>query len=624
MPTIAKRLSLVVALGLGCIALAWGLFWLHDIFVEERDAALAEIGGRRRALEQFAHKELEQRLRDRLDEARPTIDSAARDPLIPAGEMWLVEGGKQVLPRTAKAHPGGMTPARQQFMLLSDRRAAERELEVMQAKDPEGPWTGRLALLVELLAALEANDRPGIEQAVRGILAHRASFVIAATSDIPYTAAVLSLLELKAQPQRGLMESLLRTGLTSARGAKLEGLQRTLLENRERFTKPDLVYLRDRIVEICEPHNVLYSDFSARVDEPPGEVLTLPAELNGPTLVYKGRWYVEPARDQKVYGISLNVKAVLDEITSAMRERAIIGPEDEVRGGPSSATASVENIALEIASDDWEPAVSKVHDRYRLKAALEVVIAALVFGVMGLAGLVYRRRHRFLELKGEFVSAVSHELRTPLASIRLLAETLERRTKDLPKARDYPSRIIKDVDGLSFLVENILSFNRLSGGRWTAKLERVELAGVLAKIEDERDHWARKKAELSQANVESVELVADPDLLQLLLTNLARNACQYNEREVAQVRVAASRSEGAWILHVSDNGIGIPPGESERIFDDFYRSGGGKKSGQRGSGLGLAICRKIMEAHRGTIRVASTSERGTTFELRFPDGLDAG
>ncbi len=623
MPSILRRVSLLAALGFGCLALAWGLFWLHDIFVEERDEALAEIGGRRRALEQFAHKELEQRLRERLEGARPTIDAAASDPLIPAGDMWLVEGGEQVLPRTTAAHPGSMTPATQLYGTLTRRETAERELEVMQERDPDDPWTGRLALLVELWAALENADRPAIEQAVRGVLAHRASFVINTTSDIPYTVAVLSLLEEKTEPQRTLMESLLRLGLTSARGARIEGLQRQLLLHRDRFTEPDLRNLRDRIVALCEPHNVLYSDFSARVDEPPGAVLALPSEINEPMLVHSGRWYIEPARDQKIYGISLHHKAVLDEITSTMRERAIIGPDDEVRGGPRAATVSVSDIALDIESESWAPAIERVHDRYRLKAALEVVIAVLVFGVMGLGAWVYRRRHRFLELKSDFVSAVSHELRTPLASIRLMAETLERRTKDLPKARDYPSRIIKDVDGLSFLVENILSFNRLSRGRWTAKLQPVRLADVVARIDDERDHWARRSAELTMAGVEDVTLHADPDLLQLLLTNLARNACQYNERDTAQVRVAAERGTDAWLVLVSDNGVGIPASERERIFDDFYRAGAGKRSGERGSGLGLAICRKIMEAHRGTIRVASTSERGTTFELRFPDAAPA-
>jgi signal transduction histidine kinase len=611
-----RKISLAAILGLGCVALAWWLFYLHGIFVDERDGALAEIAGRRRALEQFAHKELEQRLRDKLAEARPTIDAAHADPLIPAQEVLLREKGKQLLPRLDRARPGNDTPAADLFRRLETDSA--RVLEQALEDDPESPWTERLVLYRDLEQALAAHDRPAIERTMRGILAHRASYVISTVRDLGYTSAALALLMQRAQPERSLVEALLRTGVSGS-VTRIEGMQRALLKNRPRFTTGDLVFLRDRIVSLCEPYNVLYDDFVARVNEGPGREIIVPADLNGPTLLEGGAWYVEPAGNQRVYGIALRLPAVLDEITSAMRERAMIGPDDEVRGPPTVPTAAISEVALDIESASWAPALASVEERYRLKAFLEFVIAVLVFGVMGLGAMIYRRRHRFLELKSYFVSAVSHELRTPLASIRLMAETLERRTKDLPRARDYPARIIKDVDGLSFLVENILSFNRLSRGRWTPKLERVRLGNIVDKLDAERDHWARKPAELERAPLQDVALVADPDLVQLLLTNLARNACQYNDKDTATVRIDAERRDASWIVTVADNGIGIPEGEAEKIFDDFYRSGAGKSSGERGSGLGLAICRKIMEAHGGTIRVEKTSAAGTTFELVFPD-----
>jgi signal transduction histidine kinase len=240
----------------------------------------------------------------------------------------------------------------------------------------------------------------------------------------------------------------------------------------------------------------------------------------------------------------------------------------------------------------------------------------LVAGVMALGYLTYRRRHRFLALKGDFVSAVSHELRTPLASIRLMAETLERRTRDVPGVRDYPARIVRDIDGLGFLVENILSFNRLSRGKWKPQRESVRLGDVVARLAAERDLWARRAAELTGDDLDRVVLRADRDLLKLLLTNLLRNACSYNERDPARVRLSAvPRPAGGWIVRVGDNGVGIPTAEHERIFDDFYRA---REGSERGSGLGLAICRKVMEAHGGSVRVAESSPAGTTFELCFP------
>ena len=614
MAAVLRKLSLLLALAAGCIALLWGLLKLHSIFVQERDDALAAIAGRRRALEQYAHKELDSRLRSRLAEARPTIAAAAADPLIPAGKMWLVDSGQQLLPRINRPRGTNVTPASNLYNELI--AASDELLEGAQRDDPDGPWTERLLLLQQLKMALVAGDRDGIESRVREILSHRAAYMISITREVPYTLAVLTLLRQQSEPAYSLMEALLRKGL-SGRSAHLEGLQRLLLRNRSRFNEADMTSLARRVVELSVPSNVLYHDFDARVAEPSGDELELPEELNEPMLLYQGVWYVEPARNARIYGLAIEIGAVLDEITSAMRERALIGDADTVKTTIGASTVAVSALALQIDSPQWQPAMDAVQSRYRLKAALEVIIALLAFGVMSLAAWVYRRRNRFLELKSDFVSAVSHELRTPLASIRLMAETLERRTQDLPKARDYPARIIRDVDGLSFLVENVLSFNRLSSGRWTPVLEQLSLARAIDKLDSDRDSWARKVAELSWDRVAVGELRADPDLVQLLLTNLARNACAYNERDPVTVHIDAERSDDAWLVRVRDNGVGIPASEQASIFDDFYRAS--RSTGARGSGLGLSICRKIMHAHGGSIGVVDSSAEGTTFELRFPD-----
>ncbi len=166
-----RRISVLIALGLGCVALAWGLFYLHGIFVEERDDALGEIAARRRTLEQFAHKELEQRLRDQLAKARPTIDSASRDPLIPASQMWLVDRGQQLLPRTAQAQPVSSTPATTLYQLLISG-ASGLALERARHDDPDSPWSERLALLEDLKAALHVHNRLRIEARFRQILSH--------------------------------------------------------------------------------------------------------------------------------------------------------------------------------------------------------------------------------------------------------------------------------------------------------------------------------------------------------------------------------------------------------------------------------------------------------------------
>ncbi|RLB48098.1 MAG: sensor histidine kinase, partial [Deltaproteobacteria bacterium] len=246
------------------MALAWGLFYLHGIFVEERDDALAAISARRLALEQYAQKELEQRLKERLDGATRNIDAAERDPLIPAQELWLVDRGVQVLPRTARAQPGHDTPAADLYRELRGPQSAWLAQQA-ESVDPGSPWAERLAHHEALKAALVGDDREGIENAVRSLLALRASYVISAKREIPLSLAALAELSERSTPARSLMAGLLRDGLQGS-GSRIEGLQRTVLLSRARFTEGDMQFFKERIVELARPAGVLHADFASRVD----------------------------------------------------------------------------------------------------------------------------------------------------------------------------------------------------------------------------------------------------------------------------------------------------------------------------------------------------------------------
>ncbi len=610
-----KKLSLLLALGLGCIALAWGLFRLHGIFLDERDDALAAISTQRRALEQYAARDLAERLASRVEASKTRIDAAVDDPLLPARDLLLVDAGEEVLPR------GGVAAVEKSdgeaIRILADygwpRGGPARMLAEYAARrgDGDSPWQERLGLLAALEAALDRRDRPAIEDGVRSILAHRSLYVIDARRDIPLALGMLQQLAHQADPDERFMRRALRDGFELG-GARIDGLERDLLRHRGRMSQDELVALAGAIRELALRYGVPCGDFAERLHEPSAPRVELPEPLVGPMLL-DGGWYVAPAGGGRVYGMTVDVAAAVDEVAAAMRQRRLVPEDAFVAGQAFDRAVEARELGVAIDLSEWAPAIRAIEARYRLKALLEVAIAALSFGVLALGAMVMRRRQRFVELKSDFVSAVSHELRTPLASIRLMAETLERRTQSVPGVRDYPSRILRDIDGLSFLVENILSFNRLSRGRWTPRLGEVRLGDVAAELDGERDAWARRPAELA-SDLDEVVLRADRELLKLLFTNLLRNACQYCEREPAAIALAAERQGGSWLVRVRDNGVGVPEAERERIFEDFHRG----QHGERGSGLGLAICRKIMEAHGGTIRVADSGPDGTTFELSFP------
>jgi signal transduction histidine kinase len=195
--------------------------------------------------------------------------------------------------------------------------------------------------------------------------------------------------------------------------------------------------------------------------------------------------------------------------------------------------------------------------------------------------------------------------------MRVMAETLEHRLEGHPLAKDYPARLVDEVDGLHALVENILSFNRLDKGRWQPRLSAFVPAALRPALEEDARSWPTP-VQLSFDGFE-LPVQADAELLKLCLLNLLRNACRYNARE----RVEVAFSFDGRVLRVRDNGVGIPERDRERVFEDFVRLEPNGAPRRAGTGLGLALCRRVMSMHGGSIRVETSSPEGTTFALRF-------
>jgi signal transduction histidine kinase len=600
-----RLLPTLVALVLGLAGLGWGLWNLQRIFATEREDARASLRSRREALEQYALASLSQALREKLESARPALELASADPLAPAEGLYLRERGEQVLPRLAHHDSGEDTPARDRYT----RMRAGREIP----DEDEEPWAERLALVRAMERALARGDGKAATEALLAFLQHRSRYVLTSTRDVPSLLLVLELLAKEADPVPDLMRALVRDGWEERQGGRLDGLQRLLLLKRSRFTRADFDFLRERVVELSTRTGTPVMDFEARVAELAAAPLPLPASLPGPTLVRSG-WYLEPRGEGNARGVAVAPEALLETLTREMRERGLLDAEGHVRLLGTEEVLPLASLHLGVETPLWAREESALEQRYQLKTGMVGLCAVLALTIAALAFLGQQRKSRFLELKSDFVATVSHELRTPLASIRLLAETLEWRLAQGTEARDYPARIIHEADGLGFLVENLLSFNRIDKGRWVPHLSRVRLDELVATLRRDVEAWAQVPVELT-AHMDERELNADPQLLRLLLANLARNACAYNTRSPVRLHVEALTGGR---VRFSDNGVGIPPAEWERIFGEFYRLRGQGRE-VPGSGLGLALCRRIMRLHGGTLRVATSSPEGTTFELTFPE-----
>ena len=110
----------------------------------------------------------------------------------------------------------------------------------------------------------------------------------------------------------------------------------------------------------------------------------------------------------------------------------------------------------------------------------------------------------------------------------------------------------------------------------------------------------------------------DGDKIRTVLRNLLENAIKYSAADSRPVELSAVETAAGVIVRVTDSGVGIPAGDAERVFEPFFRVDPSRSKQTGGYGLGLSICKRVMEAHGGTIAMERLSPRGTAFVLTFP------
>jgi signal transduction histidine kinase len=445
--------------------------------------------------------------------------------------------------------------------------------------------------------------------------------VIPISLDVPLVLSVVRALR-RAGPSPELLRMLLRDGVAQEGRVPqgLEGLQRALLRRRGRVSDEQWARLCADVGTVSREVRVPAGDFEARcqtkVTARPPVWQLLPGESLWRTPQPPDQLWFVRSRNGQAEGVAVELSVLVDELTGRLRSRGLLSPRDELVFSVPIGSSALSGLAMTLEAPEWNESARRREERFVVKSVLLGVSAALTLGLAALAVLAQRRKLRFVELKSDFVATVSHELRTPLASMRVMAETLERRLEGHPGAKDYPARIVREVDGLSLLVDNILSFNRLDKGRWQRREGKVALASLPPLLRSEAERYPGAKVELEFEGFDAATIDADVELLQLLLINLLRNACKYNARDPVRVAFACA---GATV-RVTDNGVGIPQREWENVFVEFNRLPGQHGRGGAGSGLGLALARRIMGLHGGTIAVERSTAEGTTFVLKFPAG----
>jgi PAS domain S-box-containing protein len=225
-----------------------------------------------------------------------------------------------------------------------------------------------------------------------------------------------------------------------------------------------------------------------------------------------------------------------------------------------------------------------------------------------------RRSNEELE---QFASVASHELREPLRTVASYVELLERRYGDKldSAATEFIAIAVDGAKRMQRMVDDLLSYSRV-GSRGGEMVPTDSGVAFDTAIKNLGAAIAETEARVEHSALPVVR--ADASQLQRLFTNLIGNAVKFRGTERPLVRIAAARDGAFWRFTVTDNGIGIDPKDSERIFVIFQRLH--LREEYPGTGIGLAICRKIVERHGGRIWVESRSGSGSTFVFTLPAG----
>lgn len=221
------------------------------------------------------------------------------------------------------------------------------------------------------------------------------------------------------------------------------------------------------------------------------------------------------------------------------------------------------------------------------------------------------------KMQSEFVSSVSHELRTPLTAISGWAETL---SADPGANIDQTKRglgiILKESRRLTTMVEELLEFTKMQDGRFTLRVESVDLASELEDaIYTYRELFRQEGIDVSYngPDEEVPPIVADSERMKQVFCNVLDNAAKHGGSG-KKIDVSAAQEDGKFVIRVRDYGAGIPEEELPFVKQKFYKG----SSRARGSGIGLAVCDEIVRLHGGTFDIANAEGGGAVVTIALP------
>lgn len=219
--------------------------------------------------------------------------------------------------------------------------------------------------------------------------------------------------------------------------------------------------------------------------------------------------------------------------------------------------------------------------------------------------------------RSEFLASISHELRTPLTYMKGYADIINKRDLPSDEKRKYLKIILEETNRLTDLITDLFDLAKMDQNEFIIKKEWIPLKDFFANMQAKwTPSFQEKNIALHVSCDANILLSADPLRLEQIFLNLLDNSLKYC-KEGGNVSLTAYKDGGNVIIHLRDDGTGIPDQDLPFIFNRFYRVDKSRSRSRGGTGLGLAIVKQLMKAHHAEISAQSEEKNGTEFQLTF-------
>jgi two-component system sensor histidine kinase SenX3 len=221
-------------------------------------------------------------------------------------------------------------------------------------------------------------------------------------------------------------------------------------------------------------------------------------------------------------------------------------------------------------------------------------------------------------IRRDFVANISHELKTPIGALSILSEAVLGAKDDPEAIVRFATRMQMEATRLSDLVQEIIDLSRLQDDDPLKRAKIINLSPLLKEVIDGLGLEAETRGiSLVAIDFADVQILGDKRQIEMAVRNLVENAIHYSP-DGTRVAVSLNLVEGLAEIHVSDQGVGIPEKDIERIFERFYRVDPARSRATGGTGLGLSIVKHVVINHGGDVSVWSVEGAGSTFTIRLP------